>query len=56
MPTDANGNERKGIEVLCRWSRTFTVPIRGDVVYASESAKNALAYFRTVRDLMRAGF
>ena len=59
MLTDANGDERKGIEVLCQFYRKLTVPSRKETQMASILIGTEISLFRrekTIRDLMLAGF
>lgn len=60
MLTDANGEERKGIEVLSFDGETFYVPCQMCMTVAYWVNKghpmNEIVYVKTIRDLMLAGF
>lgn len=59
MLTDANGEERKGIEVWCEFYRYLRVPSPKEADMAAILFGTDLTLFRrekTIRDLMLAGF
>lgn len=60
MLTDANGNERKGIEVLAMDDETFYVPKQmcSTIAYWENKCEKLISMVsvQTIRDLMLAGF